>query len=110
MSSEEISYTPSYTFLPITLSETVWEQVRTFFPGADDEYGRGPYFDAFLENCKEPIPYGGTIIPGFGTFIAESYIGIEAEVFENGVNAHDLAQDLTEKANAANAAAMELFR
>lgn len=96
--------------LPVTLSETVWEKVRTFFPGADDEYGRGPYFDAFLENCKEPIPYGGTIIPGFGTFIAESYAGAEAAVFDNGVNAHDLAPDLTEKANAAHAAAMELFK
>lgn len=96
--------------LPITLSETVWEKVRTFFPGADDEYGRGPYFDAFLENCKEPIPYGGTVIPGFGTFIAEGYQGSEIAVLNDGVNAHDLAPDLTEKANAANAAAMELFK
>ena len=96
--------------LPITLSETVWAKVREFFPGADDEYGRGPYFDAFLENCKEPIPYGGTVIPGFGTFIAESYVGAEASVFNDGVNAHDLAPDLTEKANAANAAAMENFK
>jgi len=96
--------------LPITLSETVWAKVREFFPGADDAYGRGPYFDAFLENCKEPIPYGGTVIPGFGTFIAESYVGEEAKVFNEGVNAHDLAPDLTEKANAANAAAMENFK
>jgi multiple sugar transport system substrate-binding protein len=96
--------------LPITLSDTVWSKVRTFFPGADDPYGRGPYFDYFLDHCKEPIPYGGTIIPGFGTFIAEGYAGAEAEVFTNGVNAHDLAPDLTEKANAANAAAMEAFK
>jgi multiple sugar transport system substrate-binding protein len=98
--------------LPITLSETVWEKVRTFFPGADDAYGRGPYFDHFLANCKEPIPYGGTIIPGFGTFITESYVGgaVEDQVMNGGVNAHDLAPDLTEKANAANAAAMEALR
>ncbi len=96
--------------LPITLSTAVWDKVRTFFPGADDAYGRGPYFDAFLANCKEPIPYGGTIIPGFGTFIAEGYAGAENEVLNNGVNAHDLAPDLTEKANAANAAAMEVLK
>lgn len=96
--------------LPITLSQTVWDKVREFFPGADDSYGRGPYFDAFLEKCKEPIPYGGTIIPGFGTFIAESYAGAEDAVLNNGVNAHDLAPDLTEKANAANGAAMEVLK
>ncbi|MFV0343292.1 MAG: ABC transporter substrate-binding protein [Anaerocolumna sp.] len=96
--------------LPITLSQTVWDKVRTFFPGADDSYGRGPYFDAFLENCKEPIPYGGTVIPGFQTFIAESYAGAEDSVLNGGVNAHDIAPDLTEKANAANAAAMEAFK
>ncbi|MDF2800099.1 MAG: transporter periplasmic subunit [Anaerocolumna sp.] len=96
--------------LPITLSQTVWDKVRTFFPGADDTYGRGPFFDAFLENCKEPIPYGGTVIPGFATFIAESYAGAEDSVMNGGVNAHDIAPDLTEKANAANAAAMEAFK
>ena len=96
--------------LPITLSETVWTKVREFFPGADDSYGRGPYFDAFFAKCKEPIPYGGTIIPGFGTFIAEGYAGAEASVLVDGVNAQDLAPDLTEKANAANAAAMEAFK
>jgi len=96
--------------LPITLSKNVWQQVREFFPGSDDPYGRGPYFDYFLDHCKEPVPYGGTIIPGFGTFIAEGYAGAEDEVFNNGVNAHDLAPDLTEKANAANAAAMEVLK
>lgn len=96
--------------LPITLSTTVWDKVRTFFPGDDDPYGRGPYFDAFFEKCKEPIPYGGTIIPGFATFLAEGYAGAEDAVLNNGVNAHDLVPDLTEKANAANAAAMEALK
>lgn len=96
--------------LPITLSQTVWDKVRTFFPGDDDPYGRGPYFDAFLKDCKEPIPYGGTVIPGFATFIAESYAGVEDSVINGGVNAHDLAADLTEKANAANQSAMEVFK
>ena len=95
--------------LPLTLSETVWSEVRKAFPGDDDEYGRGPFFDAFLANCKEPIPYGGTVIPGFGTFIAEAYAGSEAKVFNEGINAHDLAPDLAEKANAANAAAMDIL-
>lgn len=95
--------------LPITLSENIWKEVRKFFPGDDDPYGRGPWFDYFLENCKEPIPYGGTQIPGFATFIAEGYAGAEDKVINQGVNAHDLAADLTEKANAANREAMKLF-
>lgn len=94
--------------LPVTMSEKVWSEARTFFPGDDDEYGRGKYFDAVWELCRNPIPYGGTVIPGFQTFIAESYAGAELSVME-GTNAHDIAADLSEKANAANKAAMELF-
>jgi multiple sugar transport system substrate-binding protein len=95
--------------LPITLSEKVWQEVRKFFPGDDDPYGRGPWFDYFLEHCKEPIPYGGTMIPGFATFLAEGYAGVEDAVINGGVNAHDFVRDLTEKANAANREAMKAF-
>lgn len=95
--------------LPITLSENVWKEVRQFFPGDDDPYGRGPWFDYFLEHCKEPIPYGGTMIPGFSTFLGEGYAGVEDSVINGGVNAQDLVQDLNEKANAANREAMKAF-
>lgn len=95
--------------LPITLSEKVWDEVRQFFPGDDDPYERGPWFDYFLEHCKEPIPYGGTQIPGFQTFITEAYAGVEDAVINEGANAHDFVEDLEEKANAANAEAMKAF-
>lgn len=94
--------------LPITLDQTIWDGVAQFFPHeADDD--RTPYFEAFFENCKEPIPYGGTIIPGFGTFIAEAYAGVEDSVINGGVNAQDIQADLTEKLNAAHEAAMANF-
>ena len=95
--------------LPITLSEKVWSEVRNFFPGDDDPYSRGPWFDYFFEHCKEPIPYGGTMIPGFASFLGEGYAGVEDSIINGGVNAHDLVQDLNEKANAANREAMKAF-
>lgn len=95
--------------LPITLSETVWKEIRQFFPGEDDPYGRAPWFDYCLENCKYPIPYGGTTIPGFSTFLAEAYAGVEDSIFNGGVDPHDLVDELNEKANAANREAMKAF-
>lgn len=98
--------------LPITLDKEIWDGVRKFFPGDDDQYGRGKYFDAFFANCKEPIPYGGTTIPGFGTFIRDVYndatsgATVEQQVINNGVNAHDLVADLEQKANKCHEDAM----
>ncbi|WP_252891144.1 hypothetical protein [Thermoclostridium stercorarium] len=49
------------------------------------------------------------MIPGFATFLAEGYAGVEDAVINGGVNAHDFVRDLTEKANAANREAMKAF-
>jgi multiple sugar transport system substrate-binding protein len=94
--------------LPLTLDQGTWDAVAQFYPTGDDE--RAPYFEAFFANCKEPIPYGGTIIPGFGTFIAEAYAGVEDSVINGGVNAQDIQADLTEKLNAAHEEAMTNFQ
>ena len=49
------------------------------------------------------------MIPGFASFLGEGYAGVEDSIINGGVNAHDLVQDLNEKANAANREAMKAF-
>lgn len=82
---------------PLIDDKDVWEAYRALLP--EDEA-----FDEFIERAKEPISLGGRVHPGFDTFLNEVYFGGEygnvEEAIEKGeVNAHDIAQELSDKLN-----------
>ncbi|MBU5595529.1 extracellular solute-binding protein [Amphibacillus sp. MSJ-3] len=90
---------------PLTNDEDLWELYRSLFP-------EGQHYDDYLERVKYPIPLGGAILPGFGVFMDEAYINgeygrVEDAIAEGELNAHDIAQDLTNRANKAYQDAME---
>ena len=105
--------------LPITLDETVWNDLTSYFyptenrttasdfVTAEEDAKYGKYFDAFFKKCINVIPFGDTEIPGFADFIANAYAGIEDQVRLEGKNAADFVDELTQKANEYNQAAME---
>src|SRR5690625_5208236 len=83
--------------LPIIDDEEIWNELRALLPDSH-------YYDDFLERAKEPIPLGGAAAPGFQTFLDEVYFGgeygnVEEAIINGEVNAHDIAPNLTEKAN-----------
>ncbi len=93
--------------VPITTNEKVWEGFRAWHPDDSDEYGRGPWFDAFFEytrKCK-PVPLAGQQIPGFATWLDTYYNGtvnVEDQVINQNKNANDFVDDLTKTANEEN--------
>ena len=83
--------------LPLIQNEEIWSELRALLPESQ-------YYTDFLERAKEPIPLGGASQPGFQTFLDEVYFGgeygdVEAAIINGDVNAHDIADDLTEKIN-----------
>lgn len=114
---------------PITTDAEIWKEFsQSYFPTAnrtidsvvdsrtgepiasaeeDEKYGK--YWDAFFANCKTPVPFGDTMIPGFADFIANAYAGIE-EAVRNGGNASDYVEELAGKAAEANKLAMEAVK
>ncbi len=91
---------------PITLDSDVWSAFRQMYP-TDEE--RGPYWDYYFAHCTRPITWGSNTIPGFDSFIANAYSGVEQAVFD-GASAYDYAEELTQKANEYNSQAMsEIF-
>lgn len=94
--------------MPITTDEEVWEGFRAWHPGSDDEYGRGEYFDEFFKQATTAnwTCWGGHQIPGFTTWLNDTYIGtinIDNKVLVEGVDATDYVEELTRTANEANA-------
>lgn len=59
---------------PITTNQEVWDGFRAWHPGADDELGRGKWFDYCIPYFQKAlaIPYGAQQIPGFEAFLEES--------------------------------------
>lgn len=91
--------------LPLIDDEEIWAELRELLPESQ-------YYTDFLERAKEPIPLGGAAQPGFQTFLDEVYFGgeygdVEAAIANGEVNAHDIAQDLTDKINQYREEAME---
>ncbi|GAA0296734.1 multiple sugar transport system substrate-binding protein [Gracilibacillus halotolerans] len=83
--------------LPLVKDQEIWDGLRALLPESH-------YYDDFLARAKHPIPLGGAAQPGFQTFLDEVYFGgeygdVESATANGEVNAHDIAQDLTEKAN-----------
>ena len=73
---------------PITTNQEVWDGFRAWHPGADDELGRGKFFDYCIPYFQKAlaIPYGAQQIPGFEAFLEESgYRQKEQEILESGV-------------------------
>lgn len=100
---------------PITADNGVWEKFRTWFPGADDTYGRGEYFDKMLEIAKTGnwVCYGGCQIPGFTTWLDDNYNGtikVETEVITNKKDANDYVSDLEDLANQSNKERLEQIK
>jgi multiple sugar transport system substrate-binding protein len=91
--------------LPLIKDQEIWDELRTLLPDSH-------YYEDFLARAKEPVPLGGASQPGFQTFLDEVYFGgeygnIEQAVISGQVNAHDVAQDLTNKINEYREAALE---
>lgn len=116
---------------PITTDETIWEEYEKKHPttaaGGDTEgeanYGinRAPYFDAFFETVRNSkwTCYGSAQIPGFDTWLVNSYRsatlydgyeGVEPWVFEGGNDPADKVSALTEAANQTNQEYIEQIR
>lgn len=101
---------PSYMppVLPLINDEQYWDGIYELLPQTE-------YYADFLKHAREPIPLGGRVLPGFETWISEVYFdgeygNVESAVIEGKVNAHDVASELTEKANVYYEEAMnELF-
>lgn len=113
---------------PITTDAEIWaEYAQSFFPTAkerttesitdittnellvtaEEDTKYGAYWDYFFENCRNVVPFGDTVIPGFADFIANAYAGIEDQVRIDGKNASDFVDELTNKANEYHQKAME---
>ncbi|GAB2572043.1 ABC transporter substrate-binding protein [Gracilibacillus alcaliphilus] len=91
--------------LPLIKDQEIWDELRTLLPDSH-------YHDDFLERAKNPVSLGGRALPGFETFLGEVYFGgeygdVETAITNGEVNAHDIAPDLTEKANEYYEAALE---
>ncbi len=93
--------------MPLCNDEDIWDGFRAWHPGSDDEFGRGEYFDYYLDVCREGTwtCYGGQQIPGFGTWLEDNYFNtynVEQEVILNNKDAQDYVADLTRLANESN--------
>ncbi|WP_088104068.1 ABC transporter substrate-binding protein [Halalkalibacter urbisdiaboli] len=91
--------------LPLTQDQEIWDGLRALLP--QDEYVTN-----FLERAKEPIPLGGSSLPGFQTFLDEVYLGgeygnVEQAIINGEVNPHDISQNLTDMINQYNDETME---
>lgn len=106
---------------PITKDEEIWSQYKKMHPSTEngDAEGeamgidRGEYFDAFFEKvlASKWVPYGSAQIPGFDTWLADTYnstslygeyAGVEAAVFDGGEEPADYVDSLTSAANQTN--------
>lgn len=119
---------------PITTDAAIWKEFQeSFYPtaqtrtyntvydpvngedlvSADEDSSFGKYFDVYFANCKKVVPFGDCQIPGFITFLNNSYftvgdtLGVEEQVRDQGKNASDFVADLEQKGNAANRQALE---
>lgn len=119
---------------PITMDENIWKEFQeSFYPTAgtrtyssvydtvngedlvkaEEDTLYGEYFDYYFKNCVKVIPFGDCQIPGFITFLSNSYfavgdtLGVEDQVRLEGKNASDFVDELTQKANQANRAALD---
>lgn len=94
--------------LPLTNEQKYWDQMLELLP-------KNEYYTNFMKHARQPIPLGGRVLPGFETWINEVYFNgeygnVESAVIEGKVNAHDVAPELTEKADTYHQEAMdELF-
>lgn len=97
--NQEAEANPNYLppILPLTNEQKYWDAIYALLP-------QNQYYSDFLQHAREPIPLGGRVLPGFETWISEVYFdgefgNVEQAVIEGTVNAHDVAPELTEKAN-----------
>ncbi len=93
--------------MPICTDDDIWEGFRAWHPDDSDEYGRGPWFDYFIDYSKtcKPVPLAGQQIPGFSTWLETYYNGdvmVEDQVINQNKNANDFVDDLTKTANEEN--------
>ncbi|RXI96249.1 extracellular solute-binding protein [Anaerobacillus alkaliphilus] len=83
--------------LPLINDEEIWNGLKKFLP-------QSKYVSDFLDRAKEPVPLGGAAQPGFQTFLDEVYFGgeygdVQQAIINGEVNAHDIAQNLTDMIN-----------
>ncbi len=83
--------------LPLIEDEEIWNGIKKLLP-------QSKYVSDFLDRAKEPVPLGGAAQPGFQTFLDEVYFGgeygnVEEAIIQGAVNAHDIAQNLTDMIN-----------
>ena len=96
--------------LPLIDDDALWAEYRKLYPPAS-------YYDDFFAHAKEPIGFGGTIIPGFVKFLNEiyqngdynGYPNVEDAVFNGAIDANDVAADLNKKGREYYEAALETF-
>jgi multiple sugar transport system substrate-binding protein len=88
--------------VPTTNDQAVWDKFFTLLPIDPGDQFMHDAWEAFLRYCREPVTWGGRVLPGFDQWVHEIYhngefngvIGIEAAVFEGLADAHDFAADL----------------
>ena len=93
--------------LPMVKKASLWDGVKSQINDkltADGNADQIHYYESFLDNVKHPIPLGGSIHPGFQTFLVEQYFegeygNVEAETVADNLRAADIAADLTNKLN-----------
>jgi len=88
--------------IPVTTCEDVWNAFFYLLPIPEGDQFMYDAWRAFLRYSREPVTWGGRVLPGFDQWVHEVYhngefngvIGIETAVFEGLADAHDFAADL----------------
>lgn len=78
---------------PIETTEALWDGLKAILPQTQ-------YWTDYIDNVREPIPLGGTYMPGFTQFL--TWMGeqdIVGKIDRDEVKVHDIAQELTDQLN-----------
>jgi len=92
--------------LPMIDDEEIKEGMLSIMPALKDASGEVYWDDwkGFLDNCTNPVTFGGRAIPGFNSFVANfyhgspygEYTGIEAAIFAEAIDPYDYTDALDE--------------
>ncbi len=91
--------------VPMTLDSEIWDGYKALFPTDPDHK---PYWDAYFDSIKHPVPYGWYNIAGYWNFCDQYFnkIGIHDLVDAGTAKAADYAEEATRQANYYHAEAM----
>ena len=88
--SKEFNYPDGY---PILTNDDLWEGIKSILPDTE-------YWNAFVDNTREPIALGGAWMPGFSSFLIwMGEQGFNARIDNDEISVHDVAQELTDALN-----------